>query len=302
MSVTLRQLEVFTAVIDHSGFGAAADHLRMSQSAVSHTLAAFERATGAPLVRRSPTITATVLGEILLPHARSVLAAARALEAAIETHNEEDATGLVRVAASPTVSHRLIPELFALWRTEIPGVDVRLFEGGDAEIEEWLATGAVDAAVLIDPDPFPAGGLLLAGDDFQAVLRRDHPLAASGHIELEDLLADPLLVTSSGCEPQIKQLHAMAGARYAPAQRVHEVSTLLAMVEVHLGVAIMPSLAATMLSDTLIMVGLEPRLGRRLVLTGPTDRPWHPHVTRMRDIAQKSTGSRPSGSRIPGPG
>ena len=241
-------------------------------------------------MRRSPAITATMFGEVVLPHARSVLAAARAMEAAIETHNEKDATGFVRVAAPPTVSHRLIPELFALGVRRSPGSTFRLFEGGDAELEEWLATGAVDAAVLIDPDPFPAGGLLLASDDFRAVLRRDHPLAASGRIELEDLLADPLLVTSSGCEPQIKQLHLMT-APATPPRRVHDVSTLLAMVEAHLGVAIMPSLAATMLPDTLIMVELEPRLGRRLVLTGPTDRPWNPHVTRMRDIAQKSTGS-----------
>ncbi len=292
MSVTLRQVEVFTAVVDHGGFGAAADHLRMSQSAVSHTLAAFERATGAPLVRRGPAITTTALGEALLPHTRSVLAATRALEAAIDTQNGKDATGLVRVAAGRTAAHRLIPELFALWQEEIPGVDIRLFEGTDTELGEWLASGAVDAAVLADPDPLPEDGLLLASDDFRAVLRTDHPLATSGTIGLGDLLEDPLLVPSSGCEPQIKQLHAMTGARYAPAQRVHDVSTLLAMVEARLGVTIMPSLAATMLPDTLTLVGLEPRLGRRLVFTGPTDRPWHPHVTRMRDIARKSLESR----------
>ncbi|MEV1128862.1 LysR family transcriptional regulator [Agromyces sp. NPDC049794] len=291
MSLTLRQVEVFAAVIDHGGFGAAADHLRMSQSAVSHTLAALERATGAPLVRRAPDITTTALGEAVLPYARSVLAAARALGVAIDSQTGKDATGLVRVAAAPTVAHRLIPDLFALWRAEIPGVDVRLFEGSDTELEDWLATGTVDAAVLIDPDPFPAGGLLLASDEFRAVLRMDHPLATSDAIELDDLLADPLLVSSSGCEPQIKQLHAMTGVRYDPAQRVHEVSTLLAMVEAHLGVAIMPSLAAAMLPTTLTMVELQPRLGRRLVFTGPTNRPWHPHVTRMRDIA----GSSPRG-------
>lgn len=292
MSATLRQLEVFTAVIDHGGFGAAADHLRMSQSAVSHTLAAFERVTGAPLVRRSPAIATTMLGDALLPHARSVLAAARALQVTIDSHTGKDATGLVRVAAAPSIAHRLIPDLFALWREEIPGVDIRLFEGSDAELDEWLTTGAVDAAVLVDPDPIPEGSLLLTSDDFRAVLRKDHPLATSEHIELDDLLVDPLLVTSSGCEPQIKQLHTMTGARYAPAQRVHDVSTLLAMVEAQLGVAIMPSLAATMLPDTLTMVELEPRLGRRLVFTGPMDRPWHPHVTRMRDITHKSTGRR----------
>lgn len=287
MSTTLRQLQVFAAVVDELGFGAAAEKLQMSQSAVSHTLAALERATGTPLVRRSPAAGATGIGEDLLPHARSVLAAARAFESAVDKHRGRKDSGMVRLAAAPTASHRLVPELLGLWREQLPGIDIRLFEGGDDEIAEWLETGVVDAAILIDPDPMPKRGLILARDDFRAVVRADHPLARTGLIDLEDLLEDPLLVSSSGCEPQIKQLHSMIGARYAPAQRVHELSTLLSMVEAHLGVAVMPSLATTMLPDTLTMVELQPRLERSLALTGPTGRPWHPLVEQMRDAAAR---------------
>ncbi|MGW4958788.1 hypothetical protein ACWEPL_16295 [Nonomuraea sp. NPDC004186] len=33
----------------------------------------------------------------------------------------------------------------------------------------------------------------------------------------------------------------------------------------------------------------RPRLERRLVLTGPTGRPWHPNVTAIRDLCEKHT-------------
>jgi len=60
------------------------------------------------------------------------------------------------------------------------------------------------------------------------------------------------------------------------------------MVEAELGVAVLPFLACTMLADTLVMVQLEPRLERTLVFTGPSERPWHPSVELMRDIAEST--------------
>lgn len=291
MPVTIRQLDVLVAVIEQGGFGAAADYLRMSQSAVSHALAALEQFTGAPLVQRAPAITPTPLGDAVLTHARSVLASVRSLEATVDLHHERAATGTVRLGAGVTVSHRLVPDLLSQWRAELPGLDIRLFEGGDDELEVWLATGAVDAAVLVADVPIPGRAVVLAHDDFRAVMRADHPLAAVDRISLNDLLEDPLLVSTSGCELQIMELHTMAGSPYAPAQRVHETSTLLGMVEAGLGVAIMPSLARSMLDENLVMVELEPRLERTLVFTGPSARPWHPGVERMREIADRSVAT-----------
>ncbi|MBT2532988.1 LysR family transcriptional regulator [Arthrobacter sp. ISL-48] len=287
--LSLRQLDVFVAVIDEGGFSAAADHLGMSQSAVSHALAALERAFGAPLIVRTPPIAATALGDAILPHARSVLASVRALRATVDVQREGLAKGMVRLAAAPTASHRLVPGLLNRWRAELPGLDIRLFEGSDDELEVWLASGAVDAAVLIDPDPIPPGSIVLARDDFRAVVRSDHPLADMKGISLAELLEDPLLASSSGCEPQITAIHAKAGIPYAPAQRVHETSTLLGMVDAGLGVAILPSLACSMLANTLVMIELEPRVERSLVFAGPSGRPWHPGVKKMRDIAEISS-------------
>src|SRR4051794_481211 len=86
MSVTLRQLDVFVAVADHDGFGAAAAALGMSQSSVSHSLASLEAAVNGELVRRTTPVRPTALGEALLPHARATLAAARSFSAAATAH------------------------------------------------------------------------------------------------------------------------------------------------------------------------------------------------------------------------
>lgn len=289
MSATLKQLAVFVAVVEQGGFGTAADELQMGQSAVSHTLAAMERSVGATLINRSPKIEPTGIGRMILPHARAALSAARAVDSLIGSYQGKKLRGPVRVAASPTASHRLVPRLLSLWHEVLPDVDIRILEGDDYELDEWLETGAVDCAVLVDPVGAASGSVELIRDYFQAVLRTDHPFSSLRSIELAELVEDPLLVSSSGCEPQIKKIHKMSGVRFHPSQRVREVSTLLSMVESNLGVAIMPSLAASMLPESLMMVDLEPKLERRLVFAGPKNRPWHPYVTRMRDIAEENT-------------
>jgi DNA-binding transcriptional LysR family regulator len=81
----------------------------------------------------------------------------------------------------------------------------------------------------------------------------------------------------------------MADIPYRPARRIRELMTLLSMVEAGLGVGILPSLAASMLSETLTLVPLRPRLERRLVLTGPASRPWHPSVVAIRDLTARSS-------------
>ncbi|QUQ71778.1 LysR family transcriptional regulator [Kutzneria sp. CA-103260] len=281
MGVTLRQLAVFVAIADHGGFGAAATALGMSQSSASHSLASLESAVHGELVQRTAPVRPTALGETLLPHARATLAAARAFDAAAAAHTSAAVGGTVNLSVPPTVARGLLPGLLRRWHANRPDLEITVFEAVDDEIAQWLENGTVDAAFLIDPDPLPPGARLVATDDYQAVVRTDHPLAGEESIELADLLEDPLLVPTSGFGPPIARLHAMAGLPYRPSRLIRELLTLLSMVEAGLGVAILPSLAASMLSDALTLVPLQPLLERQLVLTGPTTRPWHPGVTTL---------------------
>lgn len=178
MSVTLRQLAVFVAVADHEGFGAAAAALGLSQSSVSHSLASLEAAVHGELIRRATPVRPTPLGEVLLPHARATLSAARAFDAAAAAHTSAAAAASISLSVPPTVARGLLPELLRLWHDHLPHLEVTVFEAVDDEIGQWLESGTVDAAFLIDPDPLPRGALHVATDAYEAVVRSDHPLAA----------------------------------------------------------------------------------------------------------------------------
>jgi DNA-binding transcriptional LysR family regulator len=283
MKFSLAQLRAFVAVVDHGGFGRAAVELRTSQPAVSHAVTTLEQLVGGPVIQRHPRAVPTVLGHKLLPHARSALSALEAM-ALTARQNQPLLTGTIRLAAPATACHGLVPRWLALWRDQLPGVTVRIFEADQDEMSRWLYDDVVDAAVLVDPHTLPPGGVTVARDAFEAVVRKDHPYAAQPYIDIRDLLDDPVIVSASGCYPQVMEICRLGRSDFEPVHRVRELGALVGMVAVNIGVTVMPSLARTLLTPELTMVALHPVFVRTLVFTGPDNRPWHPAVTALRDL------------------
>ncbi|QUH00992.1 LysR family transcriptional regulator [Saccharopolyspora erythraea] len=292
-NVNLAQLRAFLAVVDAGGFGAASEALDISQSAVSHAVAAMERTVGCRVLVRQGRPRPTAFGERILCHARTAVSAADSI-AELAARRDGLPTGTLRLAAPPTVCQGLLPELLTGWRHDYPRLAVHVFEGEDDEVADWLAGAAVDVAVLVDP---PGGeGVRVGSDVFQALLPHDHPLAGEDVIDVTDLDDDPFLLSCGGCERHLREVYRLGKAQLAPAHRIREMGTLLAMVAAGMGVTVVPGLAAAMLDPRLVLVPLRQRVTRELVLTGPPGRPWHPAVTALVEaVAQRSPAQALSG-------
>lgn len=277
--INIAQLRAFVAVVDEGGFGSAAASLGLTQSAVSHAVASLERTVGAQILHRSGMAAPTGFGEAMLDHARAALAATEAI-ADLSAAQRGAPTGVIRLGAPPTVCQGLLPELVASWRAEFPRVTVRVFEGEDDEVADWLAGHSIEAAVLVDP-PRSTPGALLATDEFQVLFPNEHPLAGKASVRLADLGTDPLLFSGGSCERPIQELFRDANIRLRPTHHVRELSTLFAMVRSGMGITIVPSLVRSIIDDDLVLVALRPTRQRRLVLTGAADTPWHPALTAL---------------------
>ncbi|MEU7582991.1 LysR family transcriptional regulator [Streptomyces sp. NPDC041068] len=282
MPVNLPQLRAFLAVVDAGGFSAAAAELGLSQSAVSHAVASLERELAAPLLVRSGPVRTTALGERVLPYARGALAAVRSVEE-LAADAERTMSGTVRLASTPTVCQGLVPGLLRHWREDQPRITVRVFEGDSAEVADWLENGTADAAVLIDPPPGP--GIQLAEDGYRALLPRDHPLAGEETVDIRDLEDDEFLISPNGCEDRVRAIHGLAGLRFTPAHRVRDLATLISMVQAGLGVTVLSEVSRSLIPPDLVLLPVAPRTSRRLVLTGPRSRSWHPAVRALAESA-----------------
>ncbi|PKW14854.1 LysR family transcriptional regulator [Saccharopolyspora spinosa] len=278
MSINIAPLRAFLAVADEGGFSAAADALRISQSAVSHAVAALEKSLDCRVLVRQGKPRPTAFGETILEHARTAVAATDTIRVLAEQRDGRP-TGPLRLAAPPTVCQGLLPELLARWRDEFPQLKIRVFEGEDDEVADWLASATVELAVLVDPPP--GDGVPIGEDRFHALLPRDHPLADQQEVDLRDLDDDPFLLSCGGCERHVRDAYRQAGARLEPAHRIRELGTLFVMVRAGVGISVVPGLAEPMLDARLVLVPLRQRVTRNLVLTGPLARPWHPAASAL---------------------
>jgi len=147
--VSLPQLKAFVAVVDAGGFAAAADDRGVSQSAVSHAVAALEAEVGGIVIERARPWAPTPLGERLLPFARAAIESVAALEA-VAGDATAQWSGEVRIAAAPTVCQGLLPALLCRWRSLLPGINMHVFE------VERYAAGTETARSDSGPDGFSA--------------------------------------------------------------------------------------------------------------------------------------------------
>lgn len=276
MAIGVPHLRAFVAVVDNGGFGAAADFLGISQSAVSQAVASLERIAGRPVLTRGGVPRPTLLGEQILEHARVAVAAVSAAER-LANRRDKAMSGELVLGAPPTICHGLLPGILTRWETDFPDLRVCLFEGEDDEVAAWLDGGTADLAVLVDP-PRGYSGTVLGTDSFHAVLRSDHPLAGQPVVDLADLADDDFLLSAGGCERQVRELHEAAGATFLPRHQVRHLSTLFAMVRAGVGVSVVPGLADGMQGSDIVLRPLTQASRRTLVLAGPLHRRWHPAV------------------------
>lgn len=57
------------------------------------------------------------------------------------------------------------------------------------------------------------------------------------------------------------------------------------MVQAGIGITVLSEVSRSLIPADLVLLPLEPGTSRRLVLTGPQERPWHPAVRTLAESA-----------------
>lgn len=239
--MTLTQLQILQTVLEKGGFTAAAEHLTMTQSAVSHALANLESELGVALVERERgNLRLTASGEKIMPHVRELLFRAESIrqEAAAA---KGLACGKLRVGTFRSTSARLLPGIIRECRQRYPGLEIVLFEGNDGEIYRWIKDRVVEVGFvtqLVSDLPVVS----LTRDEFVALLPARHPLARYSQVSVQQLAAAPFILSSGGCEGLILQIFEAENINLHPQFEVSDVPTVIAMVQEGLGVTVVPRL------------------------------------------------------------
>lgn len=198
MSLSLKQIEYFRAVVETGSISGAAALLNVSQPNVSRIVKHTESRLGLRLFQRTkgrlqPTPEALELfREVQLLHARLEL-----LQDAVQ----RIATGENRrfvVGASPSLGRSVIPSLLAPLRATFPSLTVKLDILSVAQVVEYVAFGEGECACTLFPIDHPqlvsdvhASGRLVCA------VPAGHPLASRASLDASDLTGEDLI----GFEP-----------------------------------------------------------------------------------------------------
>lgn len=239
--MNLMHWRLLVAVADTGNISKAAERCGITQSGASQAIAQLEDALGARLfARERRQTTPTALGGEVVEHARAMLSSLTAIQQLADGARGLQ-RGRIRVAAFPSVFALLLPPLLRQFRRLHPGIEVVALEGGDDEVDAWLADDTVDLGVVLNPSP-GRDALMLGRDAWVALLPPEHALARRGAaVTLAELAGQPFILATGGCSVNGQSLAAQAGLALADVRvTVRDWASAFALVREGMGVALVP--------------------------------------------------------------
>lgn len=198
----LRLIRYFVAVAEEGNVTRAAERLHMAQPPLSAAVRQLEQLLGVALLDRSSRqVRLTAAGEVLLEQGRELLAHADRVVRDVQAV-ERSPSGLLHAGVSPAARFGVVPDLLERWSTAAPGVMLHTSEDTTGALLRDVRRGRLDLAIVFcPPDVSGLAAMRLRDEPAVVHLRDDHPLASRGHVRLEELAEETLLVAGGKDSP-----------------------------------------------------------------------------------------------------
>jgi len=194
MSINLRQIEVFRAVMTTGSIRGASELLFVSQPAVSRLLSHTESRVGFALFER-------IKGRLYAtPEAKKLFHEIERMYQGVQRVNElaqelaENREGILNIVSSPSIGQMMIPQAIAAFREEHPQVKLTFQYLGYAPLKERLLNHQADLGVTILPVEHPNLDVTpLAQGQLVCICPYNHPLSRLSTLTLADMRPYPLI-------------------------------------------------------------------------------------------------------------
>lgn len=211
-------LKFFVAVAECGSFSAAATLHKVAQPKISRYVRALEDEVGAPLFYRNGRgADLTEAGRFLLAHSYDILEKTNRIRAGIQSISGNPG-GEVIVGLPSTISSIVTLELLDWVRSKHPRVELTIRESASDHIKEWLSTGQIDVAVLVDTPKTSTLLLQRIGEEKLFIVSRESDEAGLEHQSVADLLRGQTVLipgTARSIE-RYREDERFAGARLLP--------------------------------------------------------------------------------------
>ena len=194
-----RQLSAFCEVVDRKSFSQAAEHLGVTQPAVSLQVRSIEERVGQRLLDRSGRrVEPTEAGIGLYRHARKLLQLEQQMLDDLAEGETGTLHGTLAIGASTGPGAHLVPLLLCEFQSEHPDLRVSLSISDTHTVTEQVAARELELGIVgahgrhrsLDFEPLSLDEIVLA-------VPPGHP-SAGGRMTLDELRAETLVVMQEG--------------------------------------------------------------------------------------------------------
>lgn len=192
--ITLTQLIYFVEAAEAASMTAAADELRVAQSAISTSVGNLEQSLGAQLFvrRRAKGLHLTAAGAELLGRARSIL---DSVDDALDALRPDSFAGSLRVGCFRTLVPFYLPAILEGVDSEYPDLRLEVTELTLDQVRDALLDHSIEAALTYDVGFGPDIRCeVLATVPMYAAVSQDHPLAERESVSLAELTREPMVL------------------------------------------------------------------------------------------------------------
>jgi LysR family transcriptional activator of glutamate synthase operon len=241
----LRQLRYLVALADERHFTRAAAREQVAQPALSQQIAKLEAELGVGLVDRTTRrVHVTEAGELLVAHARRVLAELDDARAELEQLTGL-VSGRVTIGLTTTPGPLDLVRLLADFHARVPQVELAVREDLSTVLAEQLRDDTLDLAFLSVVEERDRRGLELvelADEPLVLALPERHRFAERSRLRVADLHDEELIAFPAGAtiRDAVQRTARAAGFEPRIAFETREVARVRALVAAGLGVAVLP--------------------------------------------------------------
>jgi DNA-binding transcriptional LysR family regulator len=204
--MTLEQLRIFLAVVEHLHFTRAAEELYITQPAVSAAVQSLEKEYSVKLFHRvGRRIEITEAGKLLQVEAKKILDQVILTERGLRELNDLQ-RGELKLGSSLTIGNYWLPDKISQFQSQYPGISVQCTLANAEEICEGTALGLFDLG-LVTGEVKPTLRATLESytvgrDCLQIVVGQSHPWYKRAEIMLEELTSTAWVMRESGSGTQ----------------------------------------------------------------------------------------------------
>lgn len=284
--ITFRKLEIFLAYMEKQNIARSAEQLGLSAVSVHRALHSLEDGLRCPLfVNKGRNLLPLESANVLADYSKHIL---ELMERGVQATRSSAGFGQMslRLGCLYSLTLKTVPTIMKNMKSRRPDTEIKLVMGSNQELLTKLDELQLDAILIYQPhslfDNERYENLLLFEDEICLATSINSPLIPNEEVDLRTLHDASFITLTEGFGSQYESQECFRIAGFVPniAVQVHDIFSMLSLVQAGIGYALIPSRMKKVYENNVHLLPLtqEYRVKQKIILAFLRNREHDPNL------------------------